>query len=133
MHIPKHSLPYIEFPPSKQEDDHDAHKKYPTYNDPSGETPPTVFHSRYSMPVADLHTYFLVAKGDHSYGRVRYREAEKGLGHSQDKVVVEVVMMYWQPTVQRSVRMCKLKRADGNWGFGIFVRRPSSSLATSSR
>lgn len=103
-------------------DDTDWERPGTQYHDPPNVIPPTISNWRYKIPASQLESFFVLSRGEHSHGRLQYKEAQRGVD-SMENIVIDVDTMYWNPSVANSVKMCKLLKASrpNEKGFAVLV------------
>ncbi|KAF8310511.1 hypothetical protein DL93DRAFT_2084517 [Clavulina sp. PMI_390] len=70
----------------------------------------------FTMPSDKVKHFYLLARGSHAQGRVKYVEGVKA-----DTPVVSVQMFYWHPEMRNSINICMLTHNGTSQGVGIFT------------
>ncbi|KAF8310510.1 hypothetical protein DL93DRAFT_1599234 [Clavulina sp. PMI_390] len=72
--------------------------------------------SYFTMPSTTLDNLYLLTRGSHAQGKIKYIEAEY-----TDTPTVSVKMYYWHRDMRSSVNICMLTHNDTSQGVGIFT------------
>lgn len=102
---------------TRRSEDIDSLSTFLSVDDPEFDAP---FESRsfFTLPSTSLKEFYLVTRGTHSRGRIRYRQdLKKDVGSP----TVEVWQYHWDRSVRESIKLCILSHNSTSQGFGIFV------------
>lgn len=85
--------------------------------------PPYWSRTDFKLP-ADAPSHFFFSRGSSAAGTIKIKVAE----NDDEDVHGSVITRYWSQEARDESNLCTLKKEDGSYGFGIYVRILSSLL-----
>jgi len=83
---------------------------------PGPRNPKYAYHARYILPAASAQVLYMVARGNHSEGKIFFEPVTDA-----KEIVVAVVVSHLDDGMEKRIKLCRLQRDGNAEGFGIFT------------
>ncbi|KAG9017824.1 hypothetical protein FRB95_011312 [Tulasnella sp. JGI-2019a] len=74
-----------------------------------------------TLPIEEATTLFFHSEGSNSQGRLNIVTADPASGVREDVAVIDIKVKYWNPRAWEDSNVCTMKRADREFGLGIYT------------